>query len=430
MHHSGARIVLAVVAATIVLAGCARGFTQHREDSRGAQLQAWLLERCPSEPSASPPENYKAMTGVFESLLIAGGIDYLFGRVKKALLDAAEEDRNGRATSGTNPAYLWWNTKVKTSDSEMVPVRRPAGCLVVALTESPPTSWCDAGNHFKAPVPSSLSEKAENLCGNVGRLVKESDGDPPAPSLQPSLTGSGVPEFYAEIKLSPARDTAGIYPQLQLLYYPEGIHGEKFKTGKPRDVVITISGTTPGGENALTPIVLQLVGIQPDSALVDPGALTIATAVWTAASAIPEGYPIPDSMGPFYPVNLSSSIREVGAKNIFLQAFAAIFASQSEALATAAKERLVSEPTSPEELLSAYDAAAAAVWDAQGALTTACQGGLQQMAAVNSQYLLLLEAHRSLDKLEKPVPPLSFKPDFHDIAGRRGKTREEICQGL
>lgn len=75
------------------------------------------------------------------------GVEYLFNWAKAALATAAEEDKNGQATSGTNAAYLWMVKPPKADDSHPK-TRQLMGCAVLAMTDSLPSEWCKLDGPF------------------------------------------------------------------------------------------------------------------------------------------------------------------------------------------------------------------------------------------------------------------------------------------
>lgn len=425
------RAAFSLFAITLGLTGC-ETLSSKATVADSPPVHTWLLESCPSADAEG--EEVKSQVTVkstaVPALLIAAGVDFLFSRAKAALAEAAERDRKGEATDGTNAGYLWWKSRFK-SDGKEIDLRRPVGCLAVAISETAPAAWCKIDGPFKtanAAAIESVQKARSNFCDHIAGLIDESDGNDSAPSLQPTQRGDALPKFYAEIRLMPSRDARGLYPKLQLLYYPAGIHGGKFKSDKPRDVVVTAAGVSPGGENGLSPVLMTFPGLSPskDDLRVAEN-VVVVTPLWAAPAAYAADYPVPADPGPFFPVNVSSSVREVGKENVFLQAFAEIFAAQSDARAGAVKERLLAEPPSPTALQSAYDEQARIVHSAQADLLALCAATPVVESGVQAGLLALHIAHRDLGALKEPASTYVFSPSAEKVAGLVGNKAEDIC---
>ena len=281
-------------------------------------VHAWLLPTCPSTDAQA------RVSPILAGLLVSAAasvIDWL----GSALDEAAKADREGKATKGTSPAYLWWHNG-KSGERKLM------SCMVVVLSNSTPESWC-ARNNSPFKKDGAICKYFEDKNAPVNQT----------PGLSPAnwVLGTALPAFYAEIQLEAATDKRGVLPKLVALYYPKGIHGRKFTNDKPRTLQITVAAATAEGGSALSSIVIRLEDIAPDTQIQTGTEVpTAGSRVWAAALAIPEKYTPPEGGGAIIPVNVSTEIREIGDPNVFLQALAKAFASQKDALKEQAKAQI------------------------------------------------------------------------------------------
>jgi hypothetical protein len=356
------------------------------------------------------------LTGVLVSA--AGNVIDWMGN---ALAQAAKEDREGKATKGTSPAYLWWREPKSKTYSLM-------SCAVVTLSGSNPAGWCDkAGSPFAKSAPA------------VCRYFK--DLQSPAnqkPSLTPaSWKGQSLPTLYAEIELEAAADKRGVLPKLVALYYPpKSIHGGKFDNGKQRTLQLTVAAATAEGSSALGSLVIRLDDTLPDAEVQLGEAIRPAGArAWAAALAVPEKYSPPEEGGSIIPVNVTSEVREIGDPNRFLQALAVAFAGQKDALKEEVKARITTATTEsdPNAVQSTYDTQAALIYAAEAKVRSACKvapPATRNPSAVRSEFLGLLEAHRKLAALPAPGQPITFVPDKATLEQLHSGAADDICNAF
>lgn len=375
-----------------------------------ASLHAWLLPTCPSTDAQARLD--PILTG-----LLVSATGSLIDWLGSALDEAAKADREGKATKGTSPAYLWWHDK-KSGE------RRLMSCLVVTLSNSDPKSWCD---HSDSPFDKN---------GAICKYFEDKDAAVnQTPGLSPAnwAMGTSLPAFYAEVQLEAATDKRGVLPKVVALYYPKGIHGRKFANDKPRTLQFTVAAATPEGSSALSSIVVRLENLTPAAATVRTGGDIPATGgrVWAAALAIPEKYTAPDG-GSIIPVNVSAEVREIGDSNIFLQAMAKAFAGQKDALKEQAKAQIAAATAEvePAAVQSAYDAQAAAVYAAEAKVRSECSPtppSARNPSAVRSEYLGLLETHRKLAAVPNPGNTITFFPDKGTLEQLHSSSADVIC---
>jgi hypothetical protein len=373
-------------------------------------VHAWLLPTCPSTDAQA------RLSPILTGLLVsaAGGVIDWLG---SALDEAAKADKEGKATKGTSPAYLWWHNGQSGE-------RKLMSCMVVTLSNSDPESWCNRGDSpFK----------------NDGAICKYfADKDAPVnktPGLTPAnwVLGTSLPAFYAEIQLEAATDKRGVLPKLVTLYYAKGIHGRKFSNNKPRTLQISVAAATPEGSSALSSTVIRVENIAPDTQIRTGTDIPAAGGrVWAAALAIPEKYTPPEGGGAIIPVNVSAEIREIGDPNLFLQALAKAFASQKDALKEQAKAQIAAATAEvdPAAVQSTYDAQAAAVYAAEAKVRNACRPNppaTRNPSAVRSEYLGLLEAHRKLAAVPSPAQKIDFSPDQATLESLHSSSADDIC---
>ena len=312
--------IIGVAFAICTLGSCAAFPTTHTTAAEpGPTLHTWLLPECPSSHADA------ALSGALPGGVLVAAADSVIDWMGDALAQAAQEDRDGRATRGTSPAYLWWMNAATGSRGLM-------SCAVIALTRSPPANWCnDAGSAFSTAAPSVCAYFA--AAGSAADSPAGSRAGS-APALAPAnWSGSSPPALYAEIRLEAARDRRGLLPRLETLYYPRGIHGSRFANTRPRALQLSLAAATPEGAKALGSLIVRMDGAVPGPQLRRGDGIAPAGArSWAAALAIPEKYTPPDGGGAIIPVNVTAEVREIGDPDRFLQALAAAFASQKEAL--------------------------------------------------------------------------------------------------
>lgn len=404
--------IVIIVVAAMCLSSCG---TFASEDNSEMILHTWLLPKCPSSTPDPRIEGSPIVTGLLISA--AGNVIDWMGN---ALAKAAKEDREGKATYGTSPSYLWWHNKESKTRGLM-------SCAVVTLSSSKPANWCTSN---ESPF---MKSEASAICRYFV--------DPTSPANQnPSLTpaswsGNTLPALYAEIKLESSTDDRGVLPKLVSLYYPKGIHGGKFAKEKPRNLQLTVAATTPEGTNALSSLVIRLDNITPNPELQigDKIASAVGARAWAAVLAVPEKYTPPDTSGAIIPVNVASEVREIGDPDIFLQALAVAFASQKDVMKEVLKDKISSATSDadPNAIQSSYDAQSAAIYTAEANIRAACKPtppATMNNSAVRGLYLVLLEGHRKLASLSAPKNSIAFNPDAQTLEGLRSGTAADICK--
>ncbi len=311
-------------------------------------LDTWMISNeCPS----TTPEDPRAPTplaGDFLDTFLGGAVSFVVDKVAGAVDAAAKIDREGRATAGQSPGYLYEivEAKGKDKDDNDITVTRavPAMCIVVAISDSSPEEWCKI-DPFKGDFICTSQNDSHNI---KKQLV--------FPHNANFRNGNSLPKFYAEIELFTSNDFTSYIPKLRAMYYPDCIHeGRKFcsrssrkKTFKKRDLSIKVSAQTVDGKSALGTIHLQMRGIIPNTMIITrdgkykspeenhPILDRVSSIVWVNVVDVPKKLPtLKTDETKFLPVNLQGEVREVGDPNKFLQAFASILTKNKKSLAEA-----------------------------------------------------------------------------------------------
>lgn len=320
--------------------------------------------------------------------------------------------------------------------------RRLKQCVVVTYSSSPPKSWCDAA---QTPFVSPSDPGTYITSGDPKRVCTAIDllSDPPGSvAIAPKSWNlrKGLPNFYAEIKLSASADQRGLLPSLIALYYPADLNKDFKQKSKARSLQISVSANTPDGAKALTSIVVRLDNLTPLTGVVriqatpgiDDGTPPPAWALpaepsrpWVSALALPEKYSPPSTTTELFPVNISTEVREIHDQNAFLQALAKVFAAQKDTLKkeTASYIGATLNPASDSDVQSSYDALAATVYSAEAIVRNACKppsSGTVNTATVQASLLSLIAAYGKLDSASPPKAPAVFSPDSNAVAALRG----------
>lgn len=316
LRSSGSLPMACAALLSLVLCACATGVpaTRRNRTQPAPVLHTWLLPDCPSERG-------RAAVGAFATGLAVSAVDSVIDWLSDALVQAAKEDREGRATRALSAAYLWWSAPARAERGLM-------SCAVVTVSRSSPARWCEDGSGpFAIDAPAVCRYFAEPQPA-VAR----------AASLAPAnWSGNSLPALYAEIRLEPATDGRGVLPRLVALYYPQGIHGGRFAGDVPRTLQLSVAATTPEGAAALGSLVLHVDGAVPARG-VQTGTLmpTAGANVWAAVLSIPPRYAAPEFGGPIIPVNVTAEVRETGNPDPFLQALSTAFARHRTTIAEGA----------------------------------------------------------------------------------------------
>jgi hypothetical protein len=297
-------------------------------------VHAWTAPACPSEAAQAKPAFIAPLLGALATPVLTDLVSGIVGIPVSALQAAASADKNGFAATGQSPRYFFpkaTTTKDEAAKTATYSFTVP-GCYIIAYTKYVAASgdpsaavWCnDAG--FSAALPNACSTLGKQRLGALLPGVGFPDKFAPA-----------VPDFYAEIKLSPSNYTTATQqvsvPRVIALYYPHSLL-ERDST-KPRTLTLTIAmtsgvsaGTTDITKSASAGVVL--LDVVP-AAKLPPESLVAQQSSWIALPSslkIASGDPVPDG-GPYYPVNISATVKEIGDPNAFLQAFATAVASSA-----------------------------------------------------------------------------------------------------
>lgn len=343
-------------------------------------IQAFLVDKCPSDiPANGATPNALGIV----STLIGLGVDKVLDAFGKSLTEAAEKDEKGVAKTARIPAYLY---EVNSTGATGKFAPRLMTCIVVAKAPSGPSSWCSDTELGKLPACSNLPEAAQFK----GILKPIAGADPPL--------GIGAPTFYSEIRLEPSTDQRGFIPVLNALYYPESVNSEepKFKGTAKRDLSITVSASTPGGESALSAVNIHLKQVMPGPHVLrrnnpedDKVLRNTVTPMWVGIAKTPT-YKSPPGLpdngkGDYdnraFPVNLTIELREIGDPRKYLKLLADLFVKYKGQLAEELKSHTpdAMEAADQKEALAELDSVAkyqatiADAYKAIAALDTACE---------------------------------------------------------
>jgi hypothetical protein len=294
-------------------------------------VYAWTAPACPSGDVVAPavlPAILAALAAPALTDLVSG----LVGIPISAIQAAAAADKNGYSATGQNPRYFFPSVKVDPAGSP--PKFTSPGCYVVAYTKyvanpADPSaqSWC-ANAAFSAALPMACTTE---------------DGKARLKSLGPALNvptgyGPSVPDFYAEIEIHPSNYVSNAawvgVPQVIAMYYPRSLLEAASK--KPRTITITLTVTSGAGAGSTDPTKTASAGVV--LANVVPGdsiaqdSLASQQSSWVSVPRIlslGSNDPPPTNGAPYYPVNIATSLKEIGNPSAFLQAFASAVNSSS-----------------------------------------------------------------------------------------------------
>lgn len=360
------------IVAIVLAAGCASASAVTKPDVDAPVLQAYLADECPSEPR---PETTQAHAAPIIASLLGLGVDHVLDAIGTALANAAKEDKEGLAQTGTVPSYLY-----RLKDADKLALER---CVVVAIAPNGPSEWCKS-------TPAFADQRACDNKGNVKRI--ESLLVPAAAEALPY--GRGPLTFYMEVSLRASIDQRGLLPVPLALYYPGTVNPDsrKFRGNDPRDVSVVVTGTAPSNEAAMGAMHVYFKNLTPSQDLIVREGSSAQPVLdrgightWLSVSKPPDSQkdwvnlePKPQSGAAISPINLSVEVREVGKPNVFLQALAAAFAQEK---ATIAKDIKTIIPGSAEAAGAAGDAldatnkkqtALSAAYKALASLQAAC----------------------------------------------------------
>jgi hypothetical protein len=344
-------------------------------------LYVWPQTTCPSQTSHA---------GVLGAIGLELGTDVISGLVgvlASSLTNAAAADKNGYQMT-TNSAVFYDYARYDVGAAKYM--LAPPSCYVVAVAKPSKATqqWC-SDPKFSAAVDSS--------CTAAGKAIINSLSASPYPASSAKSWSLGMPSLYAEIELveSPYSSSPPqfkvVAPIIAAIYYPKPLIGGAIENGKPRHLSIAITFVNPSigtgqavvGGNATdyfkgAAIAIDLLGITPGPKVdLDEVSSNLHTA-WTTVPV--DTLPADMSQAaknsvPFKPISLTASLHEVGDPNVFLQAFAASFGSQSSTTAiTNAIAGAVLPPTGATvaQNKSTYESAQSKYLSAVSTYQTAC----------------------------------------------------------
>jgi hypothetical protein len=208
----------------------------------------------------------------------------------------------------------------------------PPGCYVVAYTKyesakgaNTADRWCD-DRAFAAGLPDTCKDPGKTKLSGI------------TPPVGFERYAPDIPNFYAEITLDPSSYTTPTQrvssPRLVAMYYPKSLLKPGSK--KPRTLTVSLTLTSAGSPTidvmkaaSLAVVIPHIVPGESQA----PGALVNQQAPWISMPAslkLDPNDPRPTG-GPYYPVNISAQVKEIGDPSAFLSAFStAVTASASD----------------------------------------------------------------------------------------------------
>ncbi|OOG47686.1 hypothetical protein [Rhodanobacter sp. C01] len=355
------------------LMGCSRVLPRAASLASPPTLYVWPETTCPANGGNA---------GEFGSSLInlIGGdtIGTIAGLFASSLTAAAAADKSGFQATGNRAefyAYAQWDR-----DKKSYSISEPM-CYVIALTRpiesgdpgvrdaagNTITDWC-GDPEFAASVGASCTDGRA-----IVTRISQSSGPPETPTGRLTLV---KPSFYAEIELQSSQFAGNatsytvVLPTVASIYYPKSLLGGWFENSKSKHLSLAITFTNPAPVSGSVDY-FKAAAVAVDIFDITPGA-TVDLAVvnrhlqtyWTLVpiESMPlhvvyneTGQKDPIS-GPFRPINITSSLHEVGDPSAFLQSLAAAFASSSstQALSTAVSNAVLPQG----QLLSAQNESA------------------------------------------------------------------------
>jgi len=339
-----------------LLAGCAF-FPKEPSIADPRSVYVWPLEACPSSPGVTAKPAFVA-PGVVAGLatpLLTDLVNGLVGLPVAAIQNAAAADAAGFKANGQNPRLYFRNVAIDPNTK--LPQFTPPGCYVVAYTKfmSPASvgpagdwsakDWCD-DTAFSASLPQACNEGGKKILATFANK-HDAEGLPAA-----------IPDFYAEIQLFPSNyEGSGgrvVRPRVVALHYPKSLIEPK--SAKPRLLTLSLNLASPGStaNDSMKPASLSIVlqGVTP-SPVISEDLLTSQQTSWiampTSVPAAAAGAPQPQGGAPYYPVNISAALSEVGDPSVFLQAFAKAVAGSAADYSKAIVNAIPPVPTAATE---------------------------------------------------------------------------------
>jgi hypothetical protein len=295
-------------------------------------VYVWPVAACPSEPPAARPAVLPAIIGALATPLLTDVVSGFVGVPVSAIQQAANADKNGFTANGQNPRFFFPEVSATTTGGATTYRFTPPGCYVVAYTryvakagDDSASSWCD-DTRFSTALPIACSASGKARLAKVLPAIGFPSGFAPA-----------VPDFYAEVKLQASeyrtKTLLVSYPRVIAMRYPHALLDASSQ--KPRTLTMTLT-LSSGASTSATDLLktASVAVVVPDvvpAAAVPQETLVAQQSSWVSMPAsvtIGAGDPAPNG-GPYYPVNISASLKEIGDPNAFLQAFATAVAASA-----------------------------------------------------------------------------------------------------
>ena len=321
----------AAVGLSLLLSGC-KDIPTVVSPADPHAVYVWPTSACPSESQSG---NEKSLFADVGGLLFGDITTGLLNVPAAALANAAAADLKGFDAQTVNARY--YGTVAKNLSKV-----DPPACYVVAYAKpidaaesDKSNNWCN-DSAFSTAMTSSCSQAGLKVLNALYPSAKTytPGGTPNSADIQPVMTSLTTPTFYAEISLKGANYSQIVQPRVVALYYPKSLL-EPDDTDKARTVTISLtpssfqsSGADPFKGAAVS---LLITGIKPGHPL-SPVALALhQQSGWTQIppATIDNGSkPANLAAGmPYYPINITAELHEIGQPNQFLQGFAKAFNS-------------------------------------------------------------------------------------------------------
>lgn len=283
-------------------------------------VHVWVERECPSDIDKKRVGPLVAALG---GILLSNVVSGIVGIPGAALSAAVEADKNGYTAAGISARYYYEKQGKNKPDIPQ--------CYIVAYVKptDKETSWCE-NEGFK----SSVGKTCEDGRALLISLQKE----------KPHPQKLDVPDFYTEIRLDPSEYPNIALPKIVALYYPKSLLQPISKD--PRTITISLKTSSLGQKKTLrsataTPdtsnkeaskddgIKIIISGVIPGEKIsVDN--LAVQTG-WVNLPVVdlPQNNLQPKNWQRYSPVNIISTVHEVGEPSAFLAAFAKAFSGSS-----------------------------------------------------------------------------------------------------
>ena len=364
--------IASVILLTVItqsLAGCSWLFPRAAPVSNPQTLYVWPKATCPAK------NGHAGQLGSSLINLIGGNaIGTVAGIFASSLTVAAAADKSGFQANGSTAEF--YSYAQLNPDKKTYTISEPS-CYVVALTHPIAageavekdaeghaiTDWCEAPD-FATSVGVSCTNGLE-----IVKDVSQSGGPLDMPTGRMMLA---KPSFYAEINLQSSQFSSSTtaytvaLPRVESIFYPKSLLGGAIENNKSKHLALTVTFANPapasGGVDYFkaASIAVDIFDIKPgatfDLDMVNRNLQTYWTLV--PIEQMPNDILYKDFQkkpvsGPFRPINISSSLHEVGDPSVFLQSLAGAFASPNS---TQAFTTAISNTVLPQgELLNAQN---------------------------------------------------------------------------